>query len=461
MRARSVAPMSGDRVGTPVRRWPERRAVVLGGAAIFAVVVFLVGQLDQAPDEGIGFLYALPVMLTALELGLDWGLAAAGAAFGLIVIWGLTTDQSLTATEFALRAVALLVIGGVAGRYSDRMRAARRRQDQLLHSGLALAHLTDRAVLPETIAMQALQALPAAGARFQIDGADPVEVGELGPGSITASLPLPGGESAVLEVAPESGRSFSADDRIALEMLALQAAVAAENQRLVASERERAMLRDELVRSRERLAKQGRQLEHLLAGQEDERRALAQDLHEDAAQALASIQLGLRVVETDVGSEQQRHHVETLRSHLAETLVALRELAVDLRPPVLDELGLVPALQGLAARVPAADQPVTIEVKGDDERLEADLETTVYRVVAESIGAIEGPVAARVAIDRRKGEVRITMAQPRGEGHPISVDVLARIRARVDLAGGLLTVSSEERHMLVAHIPMAQLTPSS
>ena len=189
--------------------------------------------------------------------------------------------------------------------------------------------------------------------------------------------------------------------------------------------------------------------------------SVAQDLHEDAAQALASIQLGLRVVETDLRSERQRHHVEALRSHLAETLVALRELAVDLRPPVLDELGLAPALHGLAARVPAADQPVTIEVKGNGERLEADLETTVYRVVAEAIGAIGGPVTARVAIDRKKGEVRITVAQPQGEGHPISVDVLARIRARVDLAGGLLTVSSEERQMLVAHIPMAQLTPSS
>jgi signal transduction histidine kinase len=455
--------MSADRVGTPVRRWPERRVVVLGGAAVFAVVVFVLGQVAESPDDGIGFLYALPVMLVALEFGLDWGLAAAGAGFGLIVIWGLSTDQNLTATAFALRAVALLVIGGVAGRFSDRMRAARRRQDQLLHSGLALAHLTDRAVLPETIALQAMQALHAAGARFQLDGADPVEVGRLGPGSITAELPLPSGENAVLEVAPDAGQSFSADDRIALEMLALQAAVAAENQRLVASERERAMLRDELVRSRERLAKQGRQLEHLLAGQEDERRALAQDLHEDAAQALASIQLGLRVVETDLGSESQRHHVEALRSHLAETLVALRELAVDLRPPVLDELGLVPALQGLAARVPAADRPVTIEVKGDGdgERLEADLETTVYRVVAEAIGAIEGPVTVRVAIDRKKGEVRISVAQPQGEGHPISVDVLARIRARVDLAGGLLALSSEERHMLVAHIPMAQLTPSS
>ena len=448
-------------MGTPVRRWPERRVVVLGGAALLSIAVFVVGQLDQSADEGIGFLYALPVMLVALDLGLGWGLAAAGTAFGLIVFWGLSTDQNLTVTEFALRAVALLVIGGVAGRFSDRMRAARRRQDQLLYSGLALAHLTDRAVLPETIALQALQTLHAAGARFQLDGGDPVEVGRLGPGSIMAELPLPGGQSAVLEVSPEAGRGFSADDRIALEMLALQAAVATENQRLVASERERAMLRDELIRSRERLAKQGRQLEHLLAGQEDERRAVAQDLHEDAAQALASIQLGLRVVETDLRSEPQRHHVEALRSHLAETLVALRELAVDLRPPVLDELGLAPALQGLAARVPAADQPVTIEVKGNGERLEADLETTVYRVVAEAIGAIGGPVTARVAIDRKKGEVRITMAQPQGEGHPISADVLARIRARVDLAGGLLTVSSEERQMLVAHIPMAQLTPSS
>jgi hypothetical protein len=70
-------------------------------------------------------------------------------------------------------------------------------------------------------------------------------------------------------------------------------------------------------------------------------------------------------------------------------------------------------------------------------------------------------VTVRVAIDRKKGEVRISVAQPQGEGHPISVDVLARIRARVDLAGGLLALSSEERHMLVAHIPMAQLTPSS
>ncbi len=455
---------------TPVRRWPERRSVVLGAAALFTAVVFILGQSAHAPDQSFAFLYALPVVLVALDLGLRWGLAAAAAAFGLAIIWGLTRNPGLTVSAFALRGVMLVVIGGVAGRFADRMRAARRRQDQLLHSGLALAHLTDLAVLPETIARQALGALPAAGARFQIDGSDPVVVGEFGRGAISASLPLPGDETATLEVAPHAGRSFSADDRVALETLVLQAAVATENQRLVASERDRAQLHQELVRSRERLARQGRQLEHLLAGQEDERRALAQELHEDAAQALAAIQLGLRVVETDLDSAPQRKHVEALRSHLAETLVALRELAVDLRPPVLDELGLVPALHGLAARTPAAEHLVAIEVKDDGERLGPTLETTVYRVVAETLAAIDGPATVRVLIDRKKGEVRITFTQPAGEGHPISGDDLARIRARVDLAGGLLMASSAERHVVVAHVPMgdaggnvapAQLTPSS
>jgi signal transduction histidine kinase len=93
-----------------VRRWFERRPVILAATAVgFAAVGTAV---RTGGDPGLGALYVLPVMLAALELGLLGGLVAAGAASALVVASGTVAP-----------AVAAVAVGAVAGRFSDQMRA--------------------------------------------------------------------------------------------------------------------------------------------------------------------------------------------------------------------------------------------------------------------------------------------------------------------------------------------------
>ena len=93
-----------------VRRWPERRPVVLAAAALaFAAVA---AAVVAAGDPALGVLSVLPVMLAALELGLVGGLVAAAGATALVLASGAV-----------LLAVAPLAVAVVAGRFSDRMRA--------------------------------------------------------------------------------------------------------------------------------------------------------------------------------------------------------------------------------------------------------------------------------------------------------------------------------------------------
>lgn len=92
-----------------VRRWPERRPVVLAAAAIgFAAVA---AAVQATGDAGLSALYVLPVMLAALELGLVGGLAVAAGAGALAIVSGDVAP-----------AVVALAVGGVAGRFSTRMR---------------------------------------------------------------------------------------------------------------------------------------------------------------------------------------------------------------------------------------------------------------------------------------------------------------------------------------------------
>ena len=105
----------GDRSG---------RASTLAIAAGLFVVIFAIRLFVDAPDDGVGFLYALPVALVAVELGWRWGLAAAAVGFGLFELWVLITGPDLSPFGQAMRAVALFPLGGVLGFMATRLRAA-------------------------------------------------------------------------------------------------------------------------------------------------------------------------------------------------------------------------------------------------------------------------------------------------------------------------------------------------
>jgi signal transduction histidine kinase len=198
------------------------------------------------------------------------------------------------------------------------------------------------------------------------------------------------------------------------------------------------------------------QLARLLAGQEQERREIAAELHEDTAQALAGIMLGLGALERTADSEPTRGHVRALRSQLDETLRGVRRLAVGLRPPVLDQLGLAPALSQLARERGGGSR---VRVVGLAARLSSPVETSIYRIVEGALAACSGPVDVRVEVHEADRLVTVVVTERRDCGPPGPEDpvLLGAVDLRVELLGGSTSLESvgRERRRIVARIPLA------
>ncbi len=103
----------------------SRRVSVLLAAALLFAAVFAVGVVEPAKDNLVSFLYALPIAMVAVELGLAWGLAAAALALGLFRLWDVTDhtfDGDLL--DYVSLGASFLILGGVAGAFADRLRRA-------------------------------------------------------------------------------------------------------------------------------------------------------------------------------------------------------------------------------------------------------------------------------------------------------------------------------------------------
>jgi signal transduction histidine kinase len=332
--------------------------------------------------------------------------------------------------------VAYLAVGGAAGRFSDRMRNIQRRQSLLLESGLALANLTRAEDLPATLAQDARTLLGSRGARVELIDRTPVESGVIDEPSGRVPIETRGVRYGTLAVS--AARTISPEDRVTLGILALQAAMAAESQRQLQDARQRAVLRMELHDARSHLAERGHQLRELITSQEAERHHVADELHEQAAQTLAGVLLGLRALERELDSDLAAPKLDTLRSNVDSTLRTLRSLAVSLRPPVL-QLGLQAALEALAAE--ARDRgftEMTVALEGIED-LSAEAQTIVYRVVEEALDAVGG--AGTVVVRAEPAERELVIALD-GGARPIARERLAVLSARLELVRGTLSATA-------------------
>src|SRR5579863_3335336 len=123
---------------------------------------------------------------------------------------------------------------------------------------------------------------------------------------------------------------------------------------------------------------------------EEEAKRIAHTLHDEAAQLLASVYLELAEIMREVPPIPVRVHVERITSHLDQVREQLRRLSHELRPPILDQLGLMPALQFLADGFrKRSGLQVTIEnaltIEG---RLPQAVETVLYRTVQEALNNV-------------------------------------------------------------------------
>jgi signal transduction histidine kinase len=204
-------------------------------------------------------------------------------------------------------------------------------------------------------------------------------------------------------------------------------------------------------------------LRRVVEAQELERARLARELHDETGQALASILLGLRPLEAAVETDEARKAAAGLRELVVATLQDVRRLAVELRPSALDDFGLMPAVERLAATVSEPSGPtVDVEAHLGEERLAPEAETVLYRIVQESLtNIIKHASARRVSITLvRKGASAVVVVEDDGSGFdPDEIRDgalgIAGMRERVALVGGKLTLESAPGAgtTLVAEVP--------
>jgi two-component system, NarL family, sensor histidine kinase DevS len=204
-------------------------------------------------------------------------------------------------------------------------------------------------------------------------------------------------------------------------------------------------------------------LRRVVEAQELERRRLARELHDETGQALTSILLGLKGLEERIGDEASREAAQELRELVVSTLQDVRRLAVELRPTALDDFGLVAALERLAGSF--SEQTgisVDFETALANERLPAEVETALYRIVQESLTNVVKHARARrvsILLARRAGVVKAVVEDDGRGFDPTELRDdgfgLVGMRERLALLGGRLEVESrpESGTTIAAEVP--------
>ena len=205
-------------------------------------------------------------------------------------------------------------------------------------------------------------------------------------------------------------------------------------------------------------------MRRVVEAQELERARLARELHDETGQALTSILLGLKQLEQAEASPATAAAIDSVRELVVSTLQDVRRLAVELRPSVLDDFGLVAAVERLADTFrERSGLAVDLEAGLGGTRLPAAAETTLYRVIQEALANIvKHADATHVSILlQRKGRSVLAVVEDDGAGFDPAFSRedalgLAGMRERVALAGGRLQVESTPGAgtTLVAEVPI-------
>jgi len=215
----------------------------------------------------------------------------------------------------------------------------------------------------------------------------------------------------------------------------------------------------------------------LLQMQDEERRRIARELHDSVGQTLAALSMNLTTVRTDI--ERLKKTAGTLADSEAlveEMTKEVRTISHLLHPPLLDEAGLASALrwyiEGFAQR---SKIQVDLDLPEDFDRLSQESETTIFRMVQESLTNIHrhsGSKLAKVRISRSENYVRVEV-EDRGKGMtPEKQFELASIgtpgvgirgmRERLRQLGGDLEIKSNgEGTIVAAHLPVTSISTTA
>jgi signal transduction histidine kinase len=218
-----------------------------------------------------------------------------------------------------------------------------------------------------------------------------------------------------------------------------------------------------------------KQLENLSAriveAQETERRALSRELHDEVGQSLSAVLVELRNLSTGLASwsgEQSRGHVEMIKGLVESTVRVVRNMALLLRPSMLDDLGLIPALRWQAREVSKrTGMDVTVETDLASDNLPDEYKTCIYRVVQEALhncSRHSHASAVRIRVQQQPGRLSLSIRDD-GQGFDVGQFKglgLLGIEERVARLGGKCEVRSEpgKGTLLAIELPFKEMQES-
>lgn len=243
--------------------------------------------------------------------------------------------------------------------------------------------------------------------------------------------------------------------------------------RPVVSERDRRLLGDlvRLAAAAMRNAELGRELqairERLVVAREEERSRLRRDLHDGLGPLLGGVKLRLETARNLAERDPARSLtlVDAAIEDQSEVIDEIRRIVHDLRPPALDDLGLVRALQQQADRLTGAG--LTVEVEGDLPRdLPPAAEVAAYRIASEALTNARRHSGASRVLVRLEHDERMLRLTVRDDGTGIPADAvggvgLGSLRERAAELGGTLEITAAEGGgtLVAAALPLAATEP--
>ncbi|KYZ75544.1 hypothetical protein AXX12_12590 [Anaerosporomusa subterranea] len=190
----------------------------------------------------------------------------------------------------------------------------------------------------------------------------------------------------------------------------------------------------------------------LMTAQEDERKRISRELHDETSQALTSLMLTMRVLAEDAPNQEQKDALLLGRDVAANILREVRDLAIELRPPALDDLGLVAAIERYSEKF-AIRHGLNIELNtsGQQTSVDGQIAVALYRIVQESLNNVvkhSGATTVSINITFLPDQIMVTIAD---NGRGISDSDLIRaqkenrlglygMRERVELLQGRLDI---------------------
>lgn len=267
----------------------------------------------------------------------------------------------------------------------------------------------------------------------------------------------------VLNVASRMPRKFTTNDMHLLYAIGDQLGIAVEHARLY----------ERLRKARERLRKLARQN---LVAEEEERRRIARELHDETSQSLSGIALQLQALieMSAISGKQEPAFVAGLKKVQSLTVQVHKEvsrLISNLHPALLDTLGLVPAVRQYAeSRLQPQGINVTVETKGTEMRFPPDVEAALFRFIQGAVGNIVQHSKAKnaaILLEYKPDDFLLTISD-NGQGFNVSeiTDVeesgrgrgLFSMRERIGFLGGTSGIESEigKGTKVWARIPVGQ-----